>query len=102
MSVLDTLRRWWELNVWFFGRLHSVADVIAGIAFVLLIPLGVLLFQRPLGLTIPLPDGAAAPLYYAFIAVVAVFAVAVLLQTIAALRAFFMKVHIQILDFLRE
>jgi len=85
-----------------FGRLHSVADVIAGIAFVLLIPLGILLFQQALGLTIPFPDRAAAPLYYAFLAVAAVFAVAVLVQTAAALRAFFMKVHIRILDLLRE
>lgn len=102
MGVLEYLRRWWELNAAFFGTLHRIADAVAGLAFVGMLVLGVLVYHEQLGLSLPIGDGVRLSLAYAMLAAVGVFIVSVLVQTLSALRAFFARVRIRIIDFISE
>ena len=98
MGALDYVRRWWELNAWFFGKLHHVADAIAGLAFVVTVVLGIAVFHQQLGLSLPIPESMLMGFYYAFLTSAGVFVVAVLVQTTAAIRAFFMRLWVRVLD----
>lgn len=102
MGALEYLRRWWALNAAFFGRLHRIADAIAGLAFVGMLVLGVLVYHEQLGLSLPIGDGVRLSLAYAMLATVGIFIVSVLVQTLSALRAFFARVRIRIIDFVTE
>lgn len=102
MGALGYLRRWWELNAAFFGRLHRIADAVAGLAFVGMLVLGGLVYHEQLGLSIPIGDGTQMSLFYAMLAAVGVFIASVLVQTLSALRAFFARVRIRIIDFVSE
>ena len=94
MAILDYLRRWWEFNARVFATVHRVADAIAGLAFIFVLLLGIIVFYESL----PISEGVRKQAYYAFVVALGVFAVAVFIQTAAALRSFFAKVRIRILD----
>lgn len=102
MGVLDALRRWWELNAAVFGKLHRFADVVAGLAFVSMIALGVVVYHAQLGLQLPVSESTRTSLGFAMLAAVGVFMLAVLVQTLAALRAFFARLRIRVLDYVRN
>ena len=96
MSAMDYLRRWWEINASFFGKLHRAADKVAGVALVLAILLGVTVFHQVLGISIGIPSELKMTLFWAFLGSAGVFVLAVIVQTLAGLRAFFYRLRIRI------
>lgn len=98
MDVGDALRRWYDFNARLFGKIHRFADVVAGLAFLVVLALGTSLAQAWFDVSIPLVPGPTRATAVAMYGAVGLFVVAVLVQTLAGLRSFFSRVVARVLE----
>lgn len=98
MGLKDGLRRWYELNARLFGALYRVADIVAGIAFLAVVVLGASVVEAATAVSIPVVPEATREIALAMYGAIGVFAVAVLVQTLAGLRSFFSRLFARVLE----